>query len=155
MPIWIYVILAFIVIAAVVSYLMRNAVEDKLQYDENEEILYEEKGIKIYSKSSGPDQLFLVNCKIILTNLRIIILQKFLFGDKYKIHYIIWFNDNEKSFSLKDGIVHFKITGKELLLKEKNNKKFIEITPVDTYGLVRYIEVYLNNPEEFIRKLNL
>jgi hypothetical protein len=46
------------------------------------------------------------NCKILVTEQRIIIAQKVLWRDRYKVQYFVWFDNTEKQNNIENGMLH-------------------------------------------------
>ena len=91
----IIIILAFILILSVISFMYRNSILDRLKPLPGEKTIFEEDGIKV-EQHGTPRIMNYGKCRIRVTGMRIIIAQKIVFmKNKYMLRFVITLNRSE------------------------------------------------------------
>lgn len=106
-----------------------------IQYKTYEKILAEVLKTKIASFGHGSEQTVFPNCRITLTNQRIIISQKILWQNKYRVHYFIWLKDEQDVSTLNNGMIELSYSSSE---SQFENDVF-KIVPKNTVFITKLI----------------
>jgi len=118
----------------------------KLQFAEGEELIYEEDKINILAETK-PRATKYINSMITVTNFRIILAQKMVFGG-YQIRYVIDYSDRGPEFSIKGMYVSCKTTKEDIQFIDDGKP----VMKIKTSGgsLVGIINVFIKDPESVI-----
>ncbi len=99
-----------------------------IQLTPNEKELMTFDNIKVESHGHGPRSTLFPGCKIIITNMRIIIAQKMLWRKNYKVHYFIWFENKINVDVIEKGMLNLFIDKRKI----EQQGDTLEIIPSDT-----------------------
>ncbi|MBN1525534.1 MAG: hypothetical protein JW904_13725 [Spirochaetales bacterium] len=118
----------------------------KFTFQDDEILYYEEDRVTILSNTS-PRSTRYIGAMITITNYRIIISQKMLFGG-YQIRYIINIGEAGPNFSISGGFVTCSTKKQNIrLIEEKKTYIQIETTGGAWVGL---LDVYSGTPQEIM-----
>lgn len=114
----------------------RSTLLQDIQYngDEKKIIRVIEKS-KVESSGHGPEDTVFPNCKIIFTEQRIIIAQKVLWQNKYRVHYFVWLNSVEKNSRIEKGMIHLNAVDENIIYNENS----ITIIPDESTYIVKLV----------------
>jgi len=120
-----------------------------VKYNKSEKMISENKNIRTEIKGLGPEIRVLRKSRISVTNERIIISQKSLFGS-YIVQFIIWLDkpDNEKIHLLK-GFSEISVSKNNI--NEISVKRKI-ITEINFDNTLKYIRIFLEKEKLFLKK---
>lgn len=104
MPVNLVILILFFLMMAAIALLYRKATLDKLQFPEDETLLFEEYGIRV-EQSGGSRSVFFINCVVRVTDRRIVIAQKMLFRTKYAVRYVIFYRVGDDETGLKHTLL--------------------------------------------------
>lgn len=113
----------------------RSTLLHTVQYSEEEKIIRVIEKAKVESSGQGPEEMVFPNCKIIFTEQRIIIAQKILWQDKYKVHYFVWLNSVGKMSQIQKGMIHLSATNENIVATEN----LIIIIPDDSTYIAKIV----------------
>jgi len=113
-----------------------------ITYNTDEKILIEILKTKVESYGIGPSQKVFPNCKITLTNQRIIISQKMLWKEKYRVHYFVWINNEQELSTLKNGMLELSYSKEE---SRFDNEEFIIIPKNKIF--IKKLTIYNSNAD--------
>ncbi|MCP4133757.1 MAG: hypothetical protein GY754_22505 [bacterium] len=148
MPVELIAVIVFLAAMVVVVFLMRNSTLDKVEYGDDESIIAEFDGLRVESKGMGPQTTVFLKSKVIITNQRVIIGQKMLFGKKYQGRYLIDTSNvvQKDGFGLKKGIVALKAHKEKMTPRLDDKKPCLEIIPEDGM-FINEIKIFCPDPE--------
>jgi hypothetical protein len=113
-----------------------------VKYNTDEQFLSDILKIKVESYGHGPQQTIFPNCKITLTNKRIIISQKILWKNKYRVHYFIWIDNEQIVSTINKGMIELCYDAEE----SSFNKEEFKLIPKDKTFITKLI-IYKCNTE--------
>ena len=126
---------------------MDTKLNKKIKFSEDEIIKYEKDKIIVFANTK-PRSTKYFGSMITITNYRIILSQKMLFGG-YQIHYIIHMKGDGSNFSIKGGYISC-ISSKENIKYINDKKSYIQIV-TSGGALVGILDVYVNKPKEVLK----
>lgn len=133
------------------SIVFRGVGLDKVVLYQGEEILFEEKGLKVEHGGLIKGAIFM-NCIVRVTGSRVLIAQKNLLSDNYTLkHMIVFGNEQEAAEQERKGFYMAKIDKSKIRFEPEPGKKkrtvvVIEI-PYSSEGSGQYIRFITTNPE--------
>ena len=139
-----------VVVLVGLQYLKRGKkIEVKLFPNEN--VISAEEGVKVNIRYPNKTALAL-DCKITLTNLRIIIGKRILFSTQYQDSFFFYFTERNvelptATVSLKG--VSYKVSLKDITVKSRKGKSFIYFEPQRHVTALKHIELSVSNAEKF------
>jgi len=143
--------ISIIVIILVVLHFVTKGKEYAVRLLPGEEVLIEEEGIKAniryFNKSEmAPD------CKVTLTNLRIVVGKRILFSTQYQDSFYFYFDERNNDLptpavSLKG--VSYMLSLKDVAVKTRKEKSFIYCEPKSHVTGMKYIELNLSDARKF------
>jgi len=144
MSIELILILIFIIVLAIISFLYRNSTLDKVILSEDEVILFEEAKVKILQGGS-PRTVQFNNCIIRVTDRRIIVAQKILMSRKYVLRHIINYGirmkDTDLPETFRKGYIHMTINKSDVKINRQKEHTTISIDiPESTLTRGQFIE---------------
>lgn len=143
-----------VIVLVVLNYINRGKVlEVKLL--PNEKILLAEEGVKANIRYFNKSEL-VPDCKVTLTNLRIVVGKRVLFSDQYQDSFYFYFTERNTelptpAISLK-GVSYF-MSLKDVVIKSRKDKSFIYCEPKSHPTGMKYIELNVSNAEKFAEGL--
>ena len=142
-------VIVFAVALAAVAFLMRKSTLDHVTYAPGEAVLREYRGLTVESGSIGPRRALFPNCRVIVTDRRIIIAQKMLFVERYQVRYILHLGEGAEASSLAKGVVHNGLFRERVRPVREGKRAFLRVVP-EGEGLltVTDIMIHTENPEE-------
>jgi hypothetical protein len=120
---------------------METKLGKKIKFHENENIVYEKDKIN-FSANTKPKAAQYYNSMITITNFRIILSQKMLFGG-YQIRYVIDMNNSGPDLSIRGGYISCN-SGKDTVREINNKKSYIQIE-TSGGGWVGVLEIFVGN----------
>jgi hypothetical protein len=161
-------LIAFIILAIVISAFWKKSTLEHLPPIDGEETLFEEYKIRAEARFNIGRGTVYINSMIRLTHFRIIIAQKMLFQNRYVFRYIIYRKDDKTedqpglsalSQTIKSGYVSFPITKADLLPHSEGTSQFITITPKNSgsfmSGIPKELKIKLQRISEFMAALDV
>ncbi|MCP4180704.1 MAG: hypothetical protein GY756_23335 [bacterium] len=121
----------------------------KIQLKENEKFIYEEDKIIVLSDTK-PRSTKYPGSMITITNFRIILSQKMLFGG-YQLRYVINIDDTGPDFNIKGGYIKCN-SDKEDIHFENNKKPVIKIK-TSGGNWVGILNVFVKDPKSVIEMI--
>lgn len=147
----------FIIFTILLSLKYKKSVDDSEELNENEKVLFTDDNVRV--QQFGPvEDVVLNNCKVKVTNQRIIISQKIIFSSKYVLKYMIDYCGNDVntdlSKTLKKGYLIFSIN-KSAISKtlNKSGKNDILIKIPEYMSGNHSLQLRTNVPEKYEKLL--
>ena len=143
-----------VIVLVVLHYINRGKVlEVKLL--PNEKVLLAEEGVKANIRYFNKSELA-PDCKVTLTNLRIVVGKRVLFSDQYQDSFYFYFSERNTelptpAISLKG--VSYSMSLKDVVIKSRKDKSFIYCEPKSHPTGMKYIELNVSNAEKFAEGL--
>jgi hypothetical protein len=155
-PAWI-ALLVFVLLLVGVAIAYRNATLDKLPPLPDEEILFEEDGVRV--EQTGNRTALFFGCKVRLTNHRLIVAQKVLFQKKYALRHVVFYDDlvadgTDLGQSMRSGYVTTTLRRQDISLHKEDDKTYV-LFPLDGSALTagQAVKIHTNHPEEYEKAL--
>ncbi|EAY29076.1 hypothetical protein [Microscilla marina] len=143
--------IVFVLVA--LQYLNRGkAIVLKLHPDEK--VLLEEIGVKATLKYANKSEIA-PECKVTLTNLRVIVGKRILFSPEYRESYHFYFTERNKQIPspINFTAVVASLSINSVSVKSRKDKPFIHLKTASNLASMQYAELYIEGVEKFIEEL--
>ncbi len=149
------IILVFILVMIILSFLYRNSTLKKLVTLQGEEIIFEETKVKVEQKG-GPRTAVFYNSIVRVTNMRIIIAQKVLLGNTHVLRHVMNYSGFSSETDLKKtlarGYVVSDIFKSDMKITKNSEGEMIRISiPNSSLTRGQYIEFRTSMSDEYER----
>jgi len=147
--------ISIIVIILVVLHFVTRGKVYVVKLLPNEKVLMEEEGVKVNIRYFNKSELA-PDCKVTLTNLRIVVGKRILFSTQYQDSFYFYFNERNDELptpvvSLKG--VSYMLSLKEVTTKTRKEKSFIYFEPKSHITGMKYIELNVSDAKKFAELL--
>ena len=144
------VIVLIVVVLAGLTFVNRNK-KYEVTLLPNEKVLNEEEGVKVNIRYFNKSE-FAPDCKVTLTNLRIVVGKRILFGTQYRDSFYFYFTEHHDEpptpiVSLRG--VSYLISFKEITVKSRKDRRFIYLEPQSHPTGMKYIELNVGEVDRF------
>ncbi|OJJ18297.1 hypothetical protein BKI52_26120 [marine bacterium AO1-C] len=147
--------ISIIAIILVVLHFVTKGKEHVVKLLPDEKVLIEEEGVKANIRYFNKSELA-PDCKVTLTNLRIVVGKRILFSTQYQDSFYFYFS--EKNDELPTPAISLKGTSymtslKDIKVKSRKEKSFIYFEPESHLTGMKYIELNVNDASKFAEML--
>ncbi len=129
------IVLIFFVLLLFMALLYRNSTLDKLVLMQDEQILFEESGLRV-KQSGSPRDVIYINCIVRVTGSRIIVAQKMLFRKQYALRFVITYNglvnDADIMDTMKKGYIAMRVNTAAVQLAAEGGGGMVRINIPET-----------------------
>lgn len=125
-----------------------------LKLQPNEQVLLEEEGIKVNLKYANKSEVA-PDCKVTLTNLRVIVGKRVLFGTQYRESYHFYFTERNKKIPspINFTAVVSSLSLNDVSSKTRKDKPYVYLAIGSSLSTMKYAELHIEGVEKFIEKL--
>lgn len=125
-----------------------------LKLHPNEKVLLEEEGVKVNLKYGNKAELA-PDCKVTLTNLRVIVGKRVLFGTQYRESYHFYFTERNEQIP---SVINFTAVVTSLSLngvttKTRKEKPFVYLEVDSSLAAMKHAELHIRGVAKFMEKL--
>lgn len=143
-----------VIVLVAIQYFSRGK-EVALKLLTNEKVLYEEEGVKVNLQRINRSELA-PDCKVSLTNLRIIIGKRRLFGTQYQESFHFYFTERNEELpsAISLTAVSSSMSLKDVVAKSrKKDKSFVYFVPKLNVTSIKNVEMHLKGVDQFMAQL--
>lgn len=125
-----------------------------LKLHPNEKVLLEEAGVKANLKYANKSEVA-PDCKVTLTNLRVIVGKRILFSPEYRESYHFYFTERNKQIPspINFTAVVTSLSLDDIQLKKRKDKSFVYLQVGSNLATMKHAELHIKSVAEFIGKL--
>lgn len=146
-------IAGIVLVLVVLQYFNQDKVIT-LKLHPNEKVLLEEEGVKVNLKYVNKSELA-PDCKVTLTNLRVIVGKRVLFGTQYRESYHFYFTERNEQIpsAINFTAVVTSLSLNDISIKSRKEKPFVYLEVGASLASMKHAELHIEGVTKFMEKL--